>query len=403
MRNRCPVHDHVMPFDADYIRDPYPVYEQLRESAPIHRICLPEGTPAWLVTRYEDVSELLKDKRLARNRRHANDDYTNELLPEFVRTGNLHMEDGDVHTRLRRFMNFAFTPKRVDALVPSIRTETELLLDRLAAAGGGDFMDMVAAPLPIKITVEMLGIPDDMGGEFRNWADAILGGDIAVARAAGKDLLEFIYKLIARKQEEPGDDLMSHWVHHVDEDGYKLTEQEMVGMTFFLSLGGYDTTVGSAGSALLALLTQREKADRLRKDPGLIPNAVEELLRWDGSAHNGLRRFATEDLVIGDVKVAQGDTVILSIASANHDPRHFPDPQVLDFDRDDLAHWAFGRGPHHCPGKELARIELRILLERVLERFPDMTLAMAPEDVQWRPSYIVRSPRKILVNTGTSH
>jgi cytochrome P450 len=398
MTGKCPVHQMDVPFDTEFYADPYPVYARLREEAPIHRVCLPEGPPVWLVTRYDDVSELLKDRRLVRNRRHSNGDYTVEILPEFVRDGNLHMEDGELHTRLRRFMNFAFTPKRIEAMRGVITEETARLLDEIERRGGGDLMALLAAPLPISITIELLGIPRDMGGEFRAWSDGLLGGKLDEARAAGKALLEFIYRLIERKRAEPGDDLMSHWIFSVDEEGKSLTEQEMVGMTFFLVIGGYDTTVGSIGSSILALLTQSDKAERLRREPELIPAAVEELLRWDGSAHNALRRFAIEEMEIAGQTIAKGDTVILSLSSANRDPRHFLEPDVLDFDREDpKEHWAFGRGAHHCPGKELARVEIQIMLDMLLKRFPDMRLDATADEVVWRPNYIIRSPRKIVV------
>jgi cytochrome P450 len=395
---RCPVHQLDIPFDAEFYADPYPIYARLREEAPIHRVCLPEGPAVWLVTRYDDVAEMLKDRRLVRSRRHSNGDYNVEIIPEFVREGNLHMEDGDLHTRLRRFMNFAFTPKRIEKMRGLIVEETERLLDEVERRGGGDLMEMLAAPLPISITIELLGIPRDMGGEFRAWSDGLLGGKLDEARAAGKALLEFIYRLIERKRAEPGDDLMSHWIFSTDESGEPLTEQEMVGMTFFLVIGGYDTTVGSMGSSILALLTQPDMASRLRDEPELIPAAVEEMLRWDGSAHNALRRFAIEDMEIAGQPIAKGDTVILSISSANRDPRHFPRPDVLDFDRESpQEHWAFGRGAHHCPGKELARVEMQILVDMLLRRFPKMALDSSADEVVWRPNYIIRSPRKIVV------
>lgn len=397
-RTKCPVHQLGVPFDAEFYADPYPVYARLREAAPIHRVCLPEGPPVWLVTRYDEVAELLKDRRLVRNRRHSNGDYNVEIIPEFVRDGNLHMEDGELHTRLRRFMNFAFTPKRIEKMRELIVDETGHLLDEIERRGGGDLMALLAAPLPISITIELLGIPRDMGGEFRAWSDGLLGGSLDEARAAGKALLEFIYRLIERRRAEPGDDLMSHWIFSTDEDGQPLTAQEMVGMTFFLVIGGYDTTVGSMGSSILALLTQPKMAERLRAEPERIPAAVEEMLRWDGSAHNALRRFAIEDMEIAGQQITKGDTVILSISSANRDPRHFLEPDVLDFDRVDAKdHWAFGRGAHHCPGKELARVEMQIMIDMLLRRFPNLALDTSADEVLWRPNYIIRSPRKIVV------
>ncbi|ATY12795.1 cytochrome P450 [Amycolatopsis sp. AA4] len=400
MTSKCPFGgDATAPvFDADYFADPYTRYEQLREAGPVHQVWLPEGMPAWLVTRYDLVGELLKDKRLVRNREHANESYQNELLPQAVREGNLHMEDGALHTRLRRFMNFAFTPKRIDALRPRMSKVADELLEAFATAGGGDLMTAFAEPMPIAIIVDILGIPADMHGDFHTWSDMIMCGVLEDAHQAGRNLIEYTHQLIERKRAEPLDDLLSHWVHGKDEEGNGLNDNEIVGMTFFLLLGGYVTTFGSFGTAVLGLLAQPEKAAQLRANPDLLPEAVEEFLRWDGSAQNSMRRFAIEEMEIAGVRIPKGDTVILSLGSANRDPRHFPDPDVLDFEREDKQHWTFGRGPHHCPAKELARIELQIMIGKLLERFPDLSLAVPAESIEWRPNYIFRAPRTLPVS-----
>ncbi|MFF1837832.1 cytochrome P450 [Streptomyces sp. NPDC058231] len=386
------------PFDAAYFDDPYARYSELREESPVHRVWLPEGVPVWLVTRYEDVHACLNDKRLVRSRKHANSDYRSELLPEAVRDGNLHMEDGEIHTRLRRFMNFAFTPKRIAALRPRMDEVADALLEKLATAGGGDLMADFAEPLPIAIIVDILGIPRDMGGDFHLWSDQIMCGVPEDAQKGGAALIQYTYQLIARKREEPGDDLLSHWVHGKDEEGKGLSEQEIVGMAFFLLLGGYITTFGSFGTAVLGLLTRPEKAEELRAHPELIPAAVEEFLRWDGSAQNSIRRFAVEELELAGTRIGKGDTVMLSIGSANRDPRRFPEPDEMRFDREDSAqHLTFGRGTHHCPGKELARIELQVMIAKLLQRFPDLALAVPADSVTWRPNYTFRAPRSLPV------
>ncbi|GAA4228952.1 cytochrome P450 [Actinomadura meridiana] len=364
----------------------------------MHRVWLPEGIPVWLVTRYEDVYAALNDKRLVRNRRHANADYHSELLPEAVRDGNLHMEDGDVHTRLRRFMNFAFIPRRIAALRPRMEQVADDLLERIAVKGGGDLMADFAEPLPIAIIVDILGIPRDMEGDFHVWSDMIMCGVIEDAQAAGGALIEYTYQLIARKRSDPADDLLSHWVHGKDEEGRGMTDHEIVGMTFFLLLGGYITTFGSFGTAVLGLLTQPEKAARLRERPELMGAAVEEFLRWDGSAQNAIRRFAIEEMEIGGTLIPKGDTVLLSLGSANRDPRKFPDPEELRFDRENSAqHLTFGKGAHNCPGKELARVELRVMIAKLLDRFPDLALAVPAESITWRPNYTFRAPRVLPV------
>lgn len=392
---KCPV-AHT-PFDDHYFSHPYERYAELREDAPIHRVWLPEGVPVWLVTRYEDVYAGLNDKRLARNRRHAGADYKNELLPAAVQEGNLHMEDGDVHTRLRRFMNYAFTPKRIEALRPRMNEVADTLLDGIAAAGGGDLMAAFAEPLPIALIVDMLGIPRDMEGDFHLWSDQIMCGVLEDAQQAGRALIAYTCELMARKKAEPADDLLSHWVHGTDQDGRGMSDQEIVGMTFFLLLGGYITTFGSFGTAVAGLLRDPEQADRLRGTPELMPAAVEEFLRWDGSAQNAIRRFAVEEMEIAGQPIARGDTVLLSLGSANRDPRRFPDADRLVLDREDNAHLTFGRGPHGCPGKELARIELQVMLTKLLHRFPAMKLAVPAGELTWRPNYIFRAPRQLPV------
>ena len=395
MTQRCPISE--TPFDDHYFSHPYERYTELREDSPVHRVWLPEGVPVWLVTRYEDVYAGLNDKRLVRNRRHANADYKNELLPNAVQEGNLHMEDGAAHTRQRRFMNYAFTPRRIEALRPRMNEVADSLLTDIEKAGGGDLMTAFAEPLPIALIVEMLGIPRDMGGDFHMWSDMIMCGVLDDAQKAGRALITYTYELMARKRVEPGDDLLSHWVHGKDVDGNGLSDQEVVGMTFFLLLGGYITTFGSFGTAVLGLLQNPEQAERLRTHPELMPAAVEEFLRWDGSAQNAIRRFALEEMEIAGQTIGKGDTVLLSLGSANRDHRRFADADKLVLDREDNAHLTFGRGPHNCPGKELARIELQVMVSKLLAKFPNLKLAVPAEDIAWRPNYIFRAPRQLPV------
>ncbi|MGC5364456.1 cytochrome P450 family protein [Streptomyces sp. DT24] len=390
--------NHPFPFDDKFFKDPYPTYVALHETGrTVHRISLPDGNESWLITGYEEASEALKDRRLVRNRRHAGSDYQSEMLPEIVRSGNLHMEDGQIHTRLRRFMNWAFTPKRVEALVPRIKEVTKGLLDAMEANGGGDIMDGLAAPLPIAMTTGILGVPDDQIGDFRFWSDEMLGGEPARARAGAEKLLEYVQRLIDLKRREPDDDLISYWVSATDNEGNPLTDQEMIGMTFFLLLGGYDTTVGQIGASVIALINHPEKAEQMRNNPEIIPDAVEELMRWDGSTHSGIRRFAAEDVVIGGEKISSGDLVLISLGAANRCPMRFSEPDELDFGREENFQLGFGRGPHHCPGKELARHELRVALGELVRRFPDLSLAVPAEDITWRPSYLIRVPYKLPV------
>jgi cytochrome P450 len=396
MTDTCPIHANPMPFDAAYIANPNPVYARLNETGAVHRICMPDGTPVWLITRYDDVTEALNDKRLLRNPRYAGPDAPAEFLPEFARSGNLIREDGPEHARLRRFMNFAFAPKRVDALLPRIHEITDRLLDAIADAGAADLMAALAAPLPIAIICEILGIPPDNHADFRGWSDAMIGGPPEKARDAAIALTQFVSGLIAVKRREPADDLISFWTTATDDEG-GLSEAEVLGMAFFLLLGGYDTTVGTMGNVALDLITRPELAAKLRADPELMPHAMEELIRWHGSVHHGIRRFATEDFTLDGAEISAGDMVMISMAGANRDPRHFADPAAIDFAREDIDHLSFGRGPHHCPGKDLARLELRVALTKLVRRFPDIALAIPVDQIDWRPTFLMRVPRSLPV------
>jgi hypothetical protein len=374
----------------------------MHEAGPVQRICLPDGSPVWYVTRYGDAVEALKDRRLVRNRRHAGPDYTNEMLPEIVRAGNLHMEDGQVHTRLRQFMNWAFAPKRVAKLEARARQLTTDQLDKIAKNGGGDIMADLAAPLPITITTDILGVPDHMRGPFREWSDAMLGDDStpekrATAQTAGRDLLSLVNDLIDLKRREPADDLISYWLNAHDYDGDPLTGQEMVGMTFFLLLGGYDTTLGQIGTSTLSLINHPEIARRMREDPEIVPAAVEELARFEGSTHTGIRRFALEDLTIGDAQIATGQVVLISLAAANRDGSRFDSPTELRLDREDSQPLTFGRGVHQCPGKDLARMELQVALGELASRFPNIACAIPQNQLIWRRSWFIRVLRELPV------
>jgi cytochrome P450 len=390
MADKCPVHDHPMPFDDQFFADPHATYAPLYEAGPVHRICLPNGAPAWMVTRYDEARDALRDRRLARSEARAGPDWISEMLPEVMRAGNLVTEDPPAHTRLRQFMNFAFTPQRVEALVPRIHEIVNGLLDAVADAGQADLMSALAAPLPITVIADMLGAPPDARVEFRAWADALLGDDLAAAQRAGQEMLRFAVEVIALKRREPADDLISYWVTATDDDGEPLRERELLGMVFILIVGGFDTTVGTLGNGIAALLTSPDEADALRADPSRFPAAVEEILRYDVSVHTGIRRFATEDLDIGGVRIPAGDTVMVSIGAANRDPDEFDHPQLMDFDRPDRHHLGFGIGVHHCIGAELARRELRVALETLLRRFPKLALAVPPEKLAWRRSFTIR-------------
>ncbi|MGP4112741.1 cytochrome P450 family protein [Streptomyces sp. 4N509B] len=394
MTDKCPI-DHGALFDEDYFADPYRVYETLHAEAPVHRIQLPDGTPTWLVTEFVAAREALRDPRLVRSHDYAGEGMTGEVLPEPMRAGNLLTEDPPAHTRLRQFMNFAFTPRRIEALRPRVQEIIDGCLDTIEGRGEADLMNALAAPLPIAVIAELLGVPPELRGEFRGWADSLLGDDQAASRRAGAELLRFAHELLPVKRANPGDDLISYWVSKADAG--EMTPNELVGMVFILILGGFDTTVGTIGNAVAALLAEPEKAEALRADPDRVPAALEEILRYDGSVHSGVRRFAAEDIAIGGTRISAGDAVLVSIGAANQDPVRYAEPRTMDFSREAERHLAFGIGTHHCIGAELARMEIAMALTTLLRRFPRLALAEPVESLVWRRSFVVRVLKRLPV------
>ncbi|WP_420076176.1 cytochrome P450 family protein [Streptomyces sp. JL3001] len=376
---------------ADGLIDhPHDVYRRLRDTAPVHRIAGADGNPAWVVTRYQDVREALTDPRLSVDKRHAKEgNYQGLTLPPALDANLLNMEAPD-HTRIRRLVVRAFTARRVEQLRAPIRETADRLLDALGPHGTTDLIASYAAPLPITVICDLLGVPDRHRRDFRVWTDTLVAPDPSrpqEAKAAVVAMLGFFGELLAAKREEPADDLLSDLIA-VRDEGDRLSEDELMSLAFLILFAGYENTVQLIGNAVLALLRHPEQLDALRADPKRIAAAVEEFHRFEGPALLAIRRFPTEDMTIGGVPVPAGETVLLSLAAANRDPARFPDPDRLDLSRDTSGHLALGHGVHHCLGAPLARAETEIALTALLERFPE--LALADAEPQWRRSLRAR-------------
>jgi len=377
---------------ADGLLDhPYDVYRRLRDTAPVHRIAGPDGTPAWIVTRYDDVRAALADPRLALDKRHATaGTYKGFSLPPALDANLLNMDPPD-HTRIRRLVGRAFTPRRIEQLREPIRRTADRLLDALGSHGTTDLIASYAAPLPITVICDLLGIPDEHRLDFRVWTDTLVAPDPAAGPAAAKEaivaMLGFFTRLLADKRREPADDLLSDLIA-VRDEGDRLSEDELMSLAFLILFAGYENTVQLIGNAVLALFQHPGQLDALRKDPARLPAAVEEFLRYEGPALLAIRRFPLEDVTIGGVTVPAGETVWVSPSAANRDPDRFPDPDRLDLARDASGHLALGHGIHYCLGAPLARAETEIALAALLERFPD--LALAEPTPRWRNSLRAR-------------
>ncbi|MEU9153463.1 cytochrome P450 [Streptomyces sp. NPDC048417] len=377
---------------AELLADPYAVYARLREAGPVHRVAGTDGLPAWLVTRYEDVRQALADPRLSLDKAHAKPGgYRGLALPPALDANLLNMDPPD-HTRVRRLVSQAFTPRRIALLRGPVRRTADALLDAIEPLGRTDLIAGYAAPLPIAVICELLGVAEEDRPDFRSWTDALVIPDAARperAKEAVKALLAFFARLLAGKRAEPADDLLSAMIAVRDEED-RLSEDELMSLAFLILFAGYENTVHLIGNATLALLRNPSQLAALRADPTRIGPAVEELARYDGPAPLAIRRFPTEDVAIGGVTVPAGETVLLSLAAAHRDPRRFPEPDRLDIGRDATGHLALGHGIHYCLGAPLARLETEVALAALLERLPGLELDVPADDPHWRPSMRTR-------------
>ncbi|PRX48539.1 cytochrome P450 [Prauserella shujinwangii] len=392
----------------EFFQDAHAMSRLLRTEAPVRPVLMPRGLRAWLVTGYADAKALLADPRLSKDSERAQHVFERRLTATAVRSTPMsrslaaHMLNTDPpdHTRLRKLVNKAFTARTVARLRPRIEEITDRLLDDMAGAGEADLLTALAFPLPITVICELLGVPDDARDDFRAWSNTML--DTAtpeqLQEASGK-MAAYLTELVARKRAEPTDDLLSALVHATDE-GDALSEPELVSMAFLLLVAGHETTVNLIGNGVLALLRHPDQLAALRADPSLLPNAVEEFLRYDSPIHLATLRFTTEPVRVGDVEIPADEFVLISLLAANRDDDRFPDPDRLDVTRKAGGHLAFGHGIHFCVGAPLARLEAEVAVGRLLERFPALRLAAEPDTLRWRDSSLIHGLETLPVLTG---
>ncbi|QUH00377.1 cytochrome P450 [Saccharopolyspora erythraea] len=382
--------------DDEFVTCPHAAYARLRGQGPVHRAVAPDGSHVWLVTRYDDVRAALADPRLSLDKAHATGGYRGLPLPPALDANLLNM-DAPEHTRLRRIVARAFTAHRTELLRPRVQEIADELLDAVAGREQAELMSAFAGPLPITVICELLGVDARDRPDFRAWTDETLAPSTPDrARDSLRSLYAFLVDLIARKRAEPGADMLSTLVGLRDDAG-SLTEDELTSTAFLVLFAGYENTVNLIGNGLAALLARPAQLAAVRSDRELLSSTVEELLRFDPPPQLAIRRFPKEDLEIGGVRIPAGDTVLLSLVSAHHDPARFPSPGELLPDRADNAHLAFGHGPHFCIGAPLARMEAEIAFSTVLARFPGLSLAVDPAELRWRPSFRNRGLRELPV------
>jgi cytochrome P450 len=384
------------PFLPEHRRDPYPLYRKLRELDPVHRS--PAGP--LILTRHADATAVLRDPRFSSNPSHLGGERP-QVGPRRVDTKVLLFLDPPDHTRLRSLVAKAFTPAVVRRLRPRVEQLVAELLDAAAERGSLELIADLAYPLPVAVICELLGVPAEDRALFGTWssdASRLLDRDIdldeaAVERggAAIAGFTEYFGGLIQRRRAEPRDDLLSGLIA-AEEDGQRLSWEELFTTIILLYLAGHETTVNLIGNGTLALLRHPDQLERLRRDPSLAPSAVEELLRYDSPVHL-TARIATTDLAVAGVPVPRGDQVIALVAAANHDPAVFADPDDLDVGRRDNRHLSFSAGMHYCLGAALARLEGEVAFAALLRRFP--RLELADPEPQLREHFVLRGLRSL--------
>jgi cytochrome P450 len=390
-------------YSDDFRARTYSTFAQMRADDPV--LCQPglDGeTMIWFVTRHDDVVRvLLDDERFVRDPSLALSpeqlEESTSRMPESFAFIEQHMlnRDGADHRRLRRLVTKAFTPRMVEQLRPRIEEIAGGLLDAVEARGEMDIVEEYAFPLPITVIAELLGIPVADRDRFRRWSNAIVTpafGPDALTEFGSlmADFVGYLHSLFERRRSEPEEDLISALLQ-VRAGGDALSEQELFSMVVLLIVAGHETTVNLIANAVLALLEHTDQLAELRRDPARVSAAIEECLRYDGPVERALNRWAASDVDLGGHTIRRGDDVIVVLGSANRDPERFRDADLLDLDRGDTKHVAFGRGSHYCLGAPLARLEGEVALTTLLRRLPGVRLAVAREELRWRPVPLFRS------------
>jgi cytochrome P450 len=386
------------PLAPEFIRDPYPHYERLRSTDPMH--LTPHGM--YLASRHAEASLVLRDKRFGKDFvERSKRRYGPKIMEEPVFRSMSHwmlQQDPPDHARLRGLVVKAFTARRVEDMRPRIQQVVDETLDRIAARGHMDLIEDFAFRLPVTIICDMLGIPEDHREAF--YSGSRNGGrlldpvplspaEIAEANAGNAMAQMYFQQLFELRRKNPGDDLTTQLVQ-AEEDGSKLSNEELSANIILLFGAGHETTVNLIGNGLLALHRNPDQLALLKANPALITTAIEEFLRYDSSVQMGARVTLEDIDDLGGRKIPKGETVLCLLGSANRDPAVYPDrPDRLDITRPDVRPLSFGGGIHFCLGAQLARIEAEVAIATLLRRLPDLRLDDA-ENPEWRPTFVLR-------------
>ncbi len=394
------------PLSPEFIRDPYPYYRQLRDHDPLW----PSPFGYRLASRHADIAAILRDRRFGKSyatrmQKRYGEHAMEEPALRTMRVWMLNLDPPD-HTRLRGLVVKAFTARRVEEMRPRIEAIVDATIDRIEPRGTMDVIGDFALRLPVTVICDMLGIPDEDRERFFDRSRDVDGGrlldpvpmtraELDAANERSESAMDYFRHLFALRRAEPGDDLTTQLVY-AEEQGQKLSEEELVANINLLFGAGHETTVNLIGNGLLALYRNRDQLELLRQRPELGPNAIEELLRYDSSVQL-TGRTAHQDVVVGSVEIKAGEGVLCLLGAGNRDPAVYDQPERLDITRTKIEPLSFGGGIHHCLGAQLARIEGDIAIATLLRRLPGLTLENI-EEPEWRPTFVLRGLTQLVAH-----
>ena len=388
------------PLSPEFQADPYPAYHALRAFDPVHYLELPfpDFPGVWVLSRYADVVAVLRDERFSARKTEMLHPEPGGPLEQIIRRGLLVIDPPD-HARIRTLVTKAFTPRVIEQLRPRIQAIVDQRLDGAVAAGALELIGDLAAPLPIIVIAELLGIPDADLKAFKRWSDdlaVIADGTIAFAGLAeaersAKELQAYLEGIFAERRADPREDLITGLVG-ASEAGDTLSREELLGICTLILVAGHETTTNLIGNGMLALLRHPAELARLRDNPSLLRGGIEELLRYDSPVQL-TSRIPTVDVEIDGRQIRAGQEVDALLGAANRDPAQFPDPDRLDVTRADVRNLSFGCGIHFCLGASLARLEGQIAIGTILRRLPGLRLV--DEKPEWRPGFVLHGLRAL--------
>ena len=392
------------PLQQNFRQNPYPIYRQFREADPVHWSAL---SGFWVCTRYDDIVTILRHSKASANPRDWElfDDYVEALggtgTAYDMQSRWMLLKNPPDHTRLRKLVTKAFTPRVVENMRTHIQDIVYDLLGAVRTKRRFDIIQDLAFPLPVIVIAELIGVPTQDREYFKDWTtalarslDPIITPEITqAADKATEDMLAYFTALVAERRDSPQDDLLSGLIA-AEEEGDKLDEDELLATAILLFGAGHETTMNLIGNGMLALFRNPDQMAKLKADPSLIKTAVEEFLRYDGSVQI-TARVALEDIEVGGKTIHKHQQALLLLGAANRDPVHFSDPDRLDITRQENPPLTFGHGIHHCLGAPLARVEAQIAINSMLRRMPEIQLAT--DQLEWRDMLTLRGLKALPV------